>query len=125
MDTQKASEIIAENLTVKTYEKVKKHFERNGKHATTQQAKEKIENYFYSLLTHRQSENFDNEEAEHKKTENMIAPFYKESITALEKDDISEWLLWLLYIDGYLAGYVTGARDIENLLNDLEERAEP
>lgn len=122
MDARKASEIIAENLTVKTYEKVKKHFERNGKHATTQQAKAKIENYFCSLLTHRQSENFDNEVAEYEKTKNMIAPFYKESITALEKDDISEWLLWL-YIDGYLAGYVTGARDIENLLNDLEERA--
>ena len=124
MNSEEASRIIAENFSIRTYEKLVNHFKRTGKKDTTiEQAKDIMQKCIEKLLE--TNCNFDFSRSDEVFTESLL------SLTSLlgtleKKKDREEKLDKMndLCSDGYFYGYIAAARDIEKIMNDLDEPKE-
>ena len=124
MNAKIAGEIVAENLSIKTYQRIDKYLTQCGEEPHTMQwLKENLQSYFHSLISHHCNGNFDKGESDFEETKKRIMPSLQTTMTDDEKETLLD-NLWCIYVDGYFAGYTTGARDIETVLNDLDERTQ-
>ncbi len=124
MNSQITGNIVTENLSIKTYQKIEKYLTQCGeKNPTLQRIKGILQNYFDCILSQHGDGNFDRGETDFEETKNRILPFLQKALTEEQKDDLQADLL-TLYMDGFFSGYIVGARDIESMLNDLDERTE-
>jgi hypothetical protein len=120
MNTEKASRKVMENLSVKTYEKLLNQLRKGGNKAPTMElAKAITQRYFEGLLDNRFDYDFEHGNVEFEEGAKNIKPFVKE-LSELERDDLRTELR-SIYSDGYFYGYIAAARDIEAMLNSLEE----
>ena len=125
MNTQITSEIVAENLSIKNYTKIEKYLTQCGeKNPTMERIKAILQNHFDCVLSLHADGNFDRGEADFEETKKQVAPFLSKSMTNEQRETVLNDLL-TTYMDGYFSGYISGARDIEFMLNDLDERTEP
>lgn len=124
MNSEEASRIIAENFSIRTYEKLVTHFKRTGKKDTTiEQAKDVMQKCIEKLLE--TNCNFDFSRSDEVFTESLLS--LTSLLGKLEKQkDREEKLDKMndLCSDGYFYGYIAAARDIEKIMNDLDEPKE-
>ena len=124
MNTQITGEIVAENLSIKTYQKVEKHLTLCGEqNPNAERIKAILQNRFENVLSQHVDCNFDKGETELDEMRKRVSPFLSKSMTEEQKTDLLTDFS-SLYMDGFFSGYIIGARDIESMLNDLDERTD-
>ena len=124
MNTEITGEIVAENLSVKTYTKIQKYLTQCGEqNPNMERIKRILQNHFDCILSLHADGNFDRGEADFEEIKNRVTPFLSKSLTDEQRETVIGDLL-TIYMDGYFSGYISGARDIESILNDLDERTE-
>lgn len=119
INSEEASRIIAENFSVKTYEKVIKHLARTGeKDATIERAKGIMENCIGAILETNCTFDFSRSEEVFLEGIKEFAPL----LGTLEEKDRADKIdkLKNLCSDGYFYGYIAAAKDIEKIMNDLD-----
>ena len=124
MNSEEASRIIAENFSIRTYEKLVNHFKRTGRKDTTiEQAKDLMQKCIEKLLE--TSCNFDFSRSDEVFMEGLIslAPLLGKLEKKKDRDENIDRMNDLCS-DGYFYGYIAAARDIEKIMNDLDEPKE-
>lgn len=123
MNTTQASEIIVENLTLKTLQKMVKHLQETGEaDADLQRAEKVLKNHFWGIVANR----FDMAVAPGEKAlEQHSKKIIPDDLQGQEREDMADGLRGL-YADAFLQGYIMASADMERFFNLLEqENGEP
>ena len=118
MNTTQASEIIVENLTVKTLQKMVKHLQETGEaDADLQRAEKVLKNHFWGILSNRFDMAVSPAERELERHTKKIVP---DGLQGQEREDMVDALRGL-YADAFLHGYIMASADTERFFNLLEQ----
>ena len=118
MNTTQASEIIVENLTLKTLQRMVKHLQEAGEqNADLQRAEKILKNYFYEVIANRFDMAISPTEKELQQHLKKIIPEDKRGLDGNEM----ECELRGIHADGFIQGYIMAAADMERFFNLLEQ----
>lgn len=118
MNTTQASEIIVDNLTLKTLQKIVKHLQETGEpDADLQRAEKILKNHFYNIIANRFDTAISPAEKELQKRLKRIVPGDQQGTEPEEPANEMRGI----YSDGFLQGYITAVSDIERFFNLLEQ----
>lgn len=124
MNSEEASRIIAENFSIRTYEKLVNHLKRTGKKDTTiEQAKDIMQNCIEKLLETNCNFDFSRSDEVFLQGILSLAPLLEKLKEGKDREKNIDKMNDLCS-DGYFYGYIAAARDIEKIMNDLDEPKE-
>ena len=118
MNTTQASEIIVENLTLKTLHKMVKHLQETGEQdADLQRAERVLKNDFYDVIANRFDMAVSPAEKEVAQHSKKIIP---SELQGQERENMANDLRGF-YADAFLQGYIMASADMERFFNFLEQ----
>lgn len=121
MNVTEASKKIAEQISLKTYEKVMKYLQEwEEPDSGIARAKEVTENCFKQLLTCHFETDFDRSERDFPQAALNIRDALMEADMPDQWEELRGELL-NIYTTGYLTGYVYAVKDAERLLYSLDD----
>ena len=124
MNSEEASRIIAENFSLRTYEKLVNHLKRTGKRtATIEQAKDIMQKCIEKMLETNCNFDFSRSDEVFLQGVLSLAPLLGKLEEGKDrKENIDK--MNDLCSDGYFYGYIAAAKDMERLMNDLDRPPE-